>query len=106
MPVLMHALLRGVPKRWSKKGKIVITTDSLLFQVQMSEQNSLLCGELAACTCNLSKLSSTLSYTISELPPTFESMPPDPPRRGHTTHTPFLTHPPSSQLAPTPLHLN
>ena len=33
---------------------------------------------------------------------TFESMPPDPPRRGPATHAPFLTRPPSSQLAPTP----
>ena len=34
----------------------------------------------------------------------FESMPPDPPRRGRATHAPFLTRPPSSQLAPTPLY--
>ena len=36
-------------------------------------------------------------------PPTFVSMPPDPPRRGRAMHAPFLTRPPSSQLAPTPL---
>ena len=31
------------------------------------------------------------------------SMPPDPPRKGRATHTPFLTRPPTSLLAPTPL---
>ena len=31
------------------------------------------------------------------------SMPPDPPTKGHATHAPFLTRPPTSQLAPTPL---
>ena len=33
-----------------------------------------------------------------------KACPPDPPRRGRATHAPFLTHPPSSQLAPTPLY--
>ena len=31
-------------------------------------------------------------------------MPPDPPRKGRATHAPFLTRPPTSQLAPTPLY--
>ena len=39
-------------------------------------------------------------------PLTFESMPPDSPRRGRAMHTPFLTRPLSSQLAPTPLRHN
>ena len=33
------------------------------------------------------------------------SMPPDPPTKGHATHAPFLTRPPTSQLTPTPLQL-
>ena len=48
-----------------KKG-IVITTDSLLFQIQMSEHNSLLCGEELHDNLSLilSQLSSTLSYHL------------------------------------------
>ena len=48
-----------------KKG-IVITTDSLLFQIQMSEHNSLLCGgELHDnLSLILSQLFSTLSYHL------------------------------------------
>ena len=48
-----------------KKG-IVITTDSLLFQIQMSEHNSLLCGgELHDnLSLILSQLSSTFSYHL------------------------------------------
>ena len=40
---------------------------------------------------------------LSAINNAFESVPPDPPRRGHT---PFVTGPPSSQLAPTPLGLH
>ena len=47
-----------------KKG-IVIMTDSLLFQIQMSEHNSLLCGELHDnLFLILSQLSSTFSYHL------------------------------------------
>ena len=48
------------------KEEIVITTDSLLFQIQMSEHNSLPCGgELHNnLFLILSQLSSTLSYRL------------------------------------------
>ena len=48
------------------KEGIVITTDSLLFQIQMSEHNSLLCGGELYDTLFLilSQLSSTLSYHL------------------------------------------
>ena len=48
-----------------KRG-IVITTECLLFQIQMSEQNTLLCGELHDnLFLILRQLSSTLSYHLS-----------------------------------------
>ena len=42
---------------------------------------------------------------VATPPLAFESMPPDPPRRGPAMDAPFLTRPPSSQLAPTPLSM-
>ena len=64
-PCLKFYMLISIQLLHCKKG-IVITTDSLLFQIPMSEHNSLLCeGELNDnLFLILSQLSSTLSYHL------------------------------------------
>ena len=58
---------------------------------------------LAKLTVDYSEDQRRQRIALSAINNAFESVPPDPPRRGHT---PFVTGPPSSQLALTPLGLH